>query len=111
MTFKLKEWIANASTTLELLHHITYVSAVSMGGNSDTDVPLSKSDKVILIGIGSGNAKFVGLVNVDSGGSVGNLKVAGATNMTMTNGSGKVTVHNGYGGTMSVLIIKYKVHI
>lgn len=111
MTFKLKEWIANVSTTLELLQHITYVSAISMGANSDTDVPIANSDKVILIGIGSGNSKFVGLVNADSGGSITNLKVAGATNMTMTNGSGKVTVHNGYGGTMSVLIIKYKVNI
>lgn len=111
MTFKLKEWIANVSTTLELLHHITYVSAVSMGANSDTDVPINNSDKVILIGIGGGNSKFVGLVNADASGNITNLKVAGATNMTMTNGSGKVTVHNGYGYTMSTLIIKYRVNV
>ena len=108
MTFKLKEWIANVTETLTLLKHINSVAGYSCPANGTLDITVPAYSKFIIFGNGAGSSKIVALVNATSDGTITNLKIAGATNMTLTNGTGKVTINNGYGGAMSVLVIDYR---
>lgn len=107
----IKSWMAKVSTELLLLKHINSIEGYSCSANGTLDITVPAYSKFIIIGNGAGNSKIVALVNATSDGTVSNLKVAGATNMTLTNGTGKVTINNGYGGAMSVLVIDYRVNV
>ena len=93
------------------LQHINDVFAVSCPANGTVDITVPNSSKYILFGIGTSSSKFVALVNATAAGAVTYLKVAGATNMTLASDTNKITINNGYGGTMSVLVVDYRVNI
>lgn len=107
MTFKLKEWIANVSEKIVLLKYINAIDRISVNANASADIAVADSEHLLLVGVGAGNSKMMALVNATSTGSVSNLKVAGATNMTFTNGTNKITVTNGYGYAMGVLVVRF----
>lgn len=83
------------------------VDKISVAASSSADIDVDNSEHLLLVGVGAGNSKMMALVNATSSGAVSNLKVAGATNMTFTNGTNKITVTNGYGYAMGVLIIRF----
>jgi len=83
------------------------VDKISVSANSSADIDVDNSEHLLLVGVGASNSKMMALVNATSTGSVSNLKVAGATNMTFTNGTNKITVNNGYAYAMDVLIIRF----
>lgn len=107
MTFKLKEWIAKVSEKIVLLKYINAIDRISVNASGSADVSVANLEHLLLVGIGASNSKVMALVNATSTGSVSNLKVAGATSMTFTNGTNKITVNNGYGYAMDVLIIRF----
>lgn len=91
------------------LQNINAVFAVSCAGNSSVDIDVPPLSKYVIFGIGTTTAKFAALVNSTSGGNVTNLKIAGGSSITLTNGTDKITVNNGYAGTMSILVIDFRV--
>ena len=80
---------------------------VNIGANDSGDISFENSQKGAIFGAGGGNAKVAVLVNTTSTGSCSSLKVAGATNMTVTNGTNKVTIANGYSYGMTALVVKW----
>lgn len=86
---------------------ITGVDKISIGANSSEDITLDNGDKVLLVGAGSSSAKLLAVVNCTSTGGVSNLKVAGGSSITLTDGTNKITVANGYGAAMRILIIRF----
>lgn len=107
MTLALKEWIDKVTTISKLLKDITSVETISIAANASGDVSFNNSEKGVIFGAGGGNSKIVALVNTTTTGACSSLKVAGATNMTITNGTNKVTIVNGYAYGMSALVIRW----
>ena len=106
----IRSWMTKVSTELLLLKHIDSIEAYSCAANGTLALTVSNASRLIVFGIGGGNSKIVALVNSSASGEVTNLKVAGATNMTLTNATNKVTISNGYGYSMSVLVVGFKVN-
>ena len=86
---------------------ITGVDKISIAANASESIDVANSEHLFIVGAGGGNSKIMAIVNASSTGSVSSLKVSGATNMTLTNGTNSITVNNGYAYSMDVLIIRF----
>ena len=100
-----------AETVDAKLQHINDVFGVSCPANGSVNINVPDGSKYIIFGIGLGSSKMVALVNATASGDVSYLKVAGATNMTLSTATNKVTINNGYGGAMSVLVVDYRANV
>ena len=100
-----------AETVDAKLQHINDVFGVSCPANGSVNINVPDGSKYIIFGIGLGSSKMVALVNATASGDVSYLKVAGATNMTLSTTTNKVTINNGYGGAMSILVVDYRANI
>ena len=100
-----------AETVDAKLQHINDVFGVSCPANGSVNIDVPNGSKYIIFGIGLGSSKMVALVNATSTGDVSYLKVAGATNMTLSTTTNKVTINNGYGGAMSILVVDYRANV
>ena len=86
---------------------ITGVDKISIAANASESIDVANLEHLFIVGAGGGNSKIMAIVNASSTGSVSSLKVSGATNMTLTNGTNSITVNNGYAYSMDVLIIRF----
>lgn len=103
----LKEWILKVSEKMLLLKYIDAIDRVAVSASGSADVSVANLEHLLLIGAGAGNSKVMAIVNGTSSGAVSYLKVAGATNMTFTTATNKITINNGYNYAMGVLVVRF----
>ena len=89
------------------LANIDSIDMLTCPANSSLAVPMANAQKAIVFGIGASNSKICALANAATTGGVTSLKVAGAANMTLTNSTNTLTITNGYGYVMQVLVIRF----